>query len=330
MVEKSGRQTINPRKAQIVEETASLISNSPVVGLINLKGFPAAALQEIKMKMHGQAEVKVVRKKLLRFALEKSKTVLLEHVPDQPALLLTKENPFKIYNFIVKNKSKCAAKTGDISEQEIIVSAGPTDLMPGPAMTTLNAVKIRSKVEGGKIAILNDVTVAKAGDTISESLVGVLSMLKMKPMSVGLNVTCVLENETIYPQDILYIDEIETLQNITNAATEAFNLAVESNYPTPDTIEFIITKSFREAKEVCLEANIITKDFIDDVLAKAVREANAIDKLVPDAPAEKKPVEAESKPEPSDTDKESAPASDTPASETSTEDNANQEKKEEN
>jgi len=331
MTEKKGRHGVNPQKAALVEETAKLISEYPVIGLINLKGFPAAALQEIKMKMHGRASVKVVRKRLLEFALEKSKKELIDKIPEQPAVLFSKENPFKIYKFIVQNKSACSAKAGDIAEQEITVSAGPTDLMPGPAMTTLNSVKIRSKVEGGKIAILNDVTVAKAGDKISEQLVSVLSMLKMKPMKVGLNVTHILEGDTIYPQDVLYIDEIQTLVNIQKAASEAFNLAVEACYPTPDTIEFLISKSFREAKEICLEAGIITKEFIDEILAKAVREANELDKLVPEVKEEKK---EEPKEEVKEEAKKDAPAPDTPASEASAEkkaeDNANQEKKEEN
>jgi large subunit ribosomal protein L10 len=287
-----GRETVNPVKEQLVNDTAKLISDYPIIGLIDLKGFPAAALQEIKAKLHGRGMIKVVRKKLLRFALEKTKTSLIEHIPDQPALILTEENPFKIYKFIVQNKSACSAKVGDVTEDEIIVSAGPTDLMPGPAMTTLSSVKIKSKVDGGKIAILSDVTVAKAGDTIDDKLSSVLSMLKMKPMKVGLNVKVVLEGETIYPQDVLYIDEVETLANLAQASNYAFNLSVEACYPTKENIEFIISKAFGEAKNLCVEASILEKDFIDDVLAKAVREANVLKELVPDAPEAK-----EAKPE---------------------------------
>jgi large subunit ribosomal protein L10 len=287
-MENKGRQTTNPEKMKIVEETASLISNSNVLGMIDLEGLPSAALQDIKLKLHGKGTIKVIRKKLLKFALEKSKPELLEKVPDQPAILFTNENPFKVYKFIVSNKSACAAKAGQLAEDDIEVSAGPTDLMPGPAMTTLSSVKIKSKVDGGKIAILNDIIIVKKGEEISETVAGVLSMLKMKPMKIGMNVTHILEGDTTYPSEVLYIDDMETMTNISTAVQEAFNLSVEAGYVTRDNVEFIITKAFREAKEICLEANIITKDFIDDVLMKAVREGNVLKNLVPDAPAKEK------------------------------------------
>jgi large subunit ribosomal protein L10 len=316
-MEKKGRETINPEKMKIVEETANLISNSKILGMIDLEGLPSAALQDIKLKLHGKGTIKVIRKKLLKFALEKSKPELLKNVPDQPAILFTEENPFKIYKFVVSNKSACAAKAGQIAEDDIEVSAGPTDLMPGPAMTTLSAVKIKSKVDGGKISILKDVGVVKKGEEISEQVAGVLSMLKMKPMSVGLNVTYILEGDTIYPGEVLYIDDVETMTNISTAVLEAFNLSVEAGYVTADNVEFIITKAFREAKEICLEANIITKDFIDEILMKAVREGSVLKDIIPDAPEEKVEEKIEVKEESAEVNEESK-------------DNAQEENKEEN
>jgi large subunit ribosomal protein L10 len=276
---KKGRTGINPRKAAIVEETVKMINEYPIFGLADLKKLPAAALQNIKMKMGGKAKIAVIRKKLLKFALEKAKPEMVKYIPEQPALVLTKENPFMIYKFIQQNKSSVSAKVGDIAEDEITVSAGPTDLMPGPALTTLSSAKIKAKVEGGKIAIIKDITIAKAGDEIDEKIVTVLSMLKMKPMKVALNVTHMLENGTIYDSDLLFIDDAQTLQNIATASGHAFNLAVEAGYPTSETIEFIISKAFNEAKGLCVEANIISKEFIGDILAKAVREANALPKV---------------------------------------------------
>jgi large subunit ribosomal protein L10 len=151
--------------------------------------------------------VRIAKKTVIMRAIEKSdKKSLLEKMVNQPALIFTRENPFKIYKQIDRNRSKVSAKPGDVAPDQIVVNAGPTDLPPGPAISTLSSAKIPAKVEGGKIAVIRDVVVAKKGDKITPELASILNMLKLKPIEIALNVVAIWEGGMLFTKDVLAVD----------------------------------------------------------------------------------------------------------------------------
>ncbi len=272
---------VKPEKIKAVEDLAKLISNYNVVGILNLYKTPASVLQKTKTILREKAVIKVAKKSIIIRALEKAgKDKLKEFVKDYPALILTNQDPFKVYNFLQKKKIPAFAKPGDIAEKDIEVKAGPTDLMPGPAISTLTKVKIPAKVEGGKIAIMKDKVVCKAGEKISLDLASALQLLKLKPMEIGLNIIAFEEKGIIYTKEQLLIDEEKVFNDFQIAVQNAFNLSINSGYPTKETISFMITKAFLNAKQLGLEAGIIEPGVIEDLLAKAKTQAEALKEKV--------------------------------------------------
>lgn len=281
--EKKGRKEPKKEKLNKVEELKRLIEENPVVGIINIHKMPAAPLQSIRYSIREGAKIVVTKKDLILRALEKSgnKSSLASHVVTQPALIFSTMNPFKLYRIIQKSKSKVAAKAGDIAIGEIVAPAGPTDLPPGPAITSLSKVKIMAKVEGGKIAVIKDVVVARKGDVISPDIASALSMLKIQPMEIGLDVTSIWENGTIYNKDVLAVDEDKIIADMGLAASQAFNLAMNAGWVNKQTIGPMISKAFMNAKTLGIEACILDKEFIGDLLAKGKRQAEALKEKVP-------------------------------------------------
>jgi large subunit ribosomal protein L10 len=281
--EKKGRKEPKKEKLEKVEELKRLIEENPVVGIINIHKMPAAPLQSIRYSIRDGAKIVVTKKELILRALEKSgnKSSLINHVVTQPALIFSTMNPFKLYRIIQKSKSKVAAKAGDIAICEIVAPAGPTDLPPGPAITSLSKVKIMAKVEGGKIAVIKDTIVAKKGDVISPDVASALSMLKIQPMEIGLDVTSIWENGTIFNKDVLAVDEDKIMADMGLAASQAFNLAVNAGWITKQTIGPMIAKAFMNAKTLGIEACILEKETIGDLLAKGKRQAEALKEKVP-------------------------------------------------
>lgn len=237
-------------KAKQVEELANLINQYPIIGIINMHKTPAKAFQRIKEKLYGKALIRVIKKNMILRALEKTRKDLKQYVDIQPAVLFTKMDPFKLYVFLQRNKSPAPAKPGDIAIKDIEVKAGPTDLMPGPAISTLSKAKIPAKVEGGKIAIMKDKLICKKGEEITEEIATALNLLKMEPMEVGLNIIAISEDQKIYTKDQLYINEEELLDNIVLASTYAINLSMNTNYPTKQTIELMIIRAVINAKQI--------------------------------------------------------------------------------
>jgi large subunit ribosomal protein L10 len=278
---KKGRAEPRKDKIEAVDALSAKISKYPVIGVMSLHKVPADALQKIRGEL-SEAVIKVERKAVIEKALEKSgRADLIKMVSSQPAVIMSAMNPFKLYKFIIKKKSKAAAKPGDIAPDDIMVSAGPTDIPPGPAISALSKVKIPAKVEGGKIAVSKDVIVAKKGDVISAELASALSMLKVQPMEIGLDISALTEGGVFYGRDALNVDEAQILADIGKAALQAFNLSLNSGYPTKQTIGLMITKAFLNAKTLGLEAGILDSGVIEDLLAKAKRQADALASKIP-------------------------------------------------
>lgn len=248
-----------PKKEKIkaVEDLAEAIKKHQVIGILNLYKTPAYALQDIKIDIRGKAIIKVAKKSIISFALEKAgKGILKEFVNEYPALILSDVDPFRLYLLLQKKKIEAPAKPGDMAIRDIEVKAGPTELMPGPAISTLSKVKIPAKVEGGRIAVIKDIVVCKAGKKVSMDLASALQLLKLKPMEIGLNIVVLEENGTVYNKDQLFVDEEKLLVDIQIAIQNAFNLAINSDYPTKETIGFMLAKAQMQAKQLATEAKI--------------------------------------------------------------------------
>ncbi len=282
MVEKKGRAKPPEGKIKGVKELAELLGKYPVVGIIDLYKLPANALQKMRVSLRGKAEIKVAKRSIVEraFDIVPEKAMLKEKLGIQPAILFSSENPFRIFKLIQKSKSKASAKPGDIAIDDITVNAGPTDIPPGPAISALSKVKIPAKVEGGKIAVAKNALVAKKGDIISADLASALSMLKIQPMEIGMNVTSMLEGGVVYSKESLTIDEGKVLADLLMAAQHGINLSVNAGFPTGQTIELMLGKAYREAKNLGTEANILDTGIVEDVLGKAERQAKALQNLI--------------------------------------------------
>jgi large subunit ribosomal protein L10 len=243
------RETVNPKKIEEVKRLAELLSKYSNTGILDFYKMPSAALQKIKSELYGKATLKKAKKNIILFALDKAnKSNLKEFVGAHPALILTDMDPFRLSIFLQKKKSNVAAKPGDAVKNDIEVKAGPTDLPPGPAISTLTKVGIAAKVEGGKIAVMRDKVVLKAGENVSGDLAAALNLLKMEPIEIGLTLVAMLEKNNVYKKDQLFVDIEKLMNDVSLAASQAFNLAINSNYYTKQTIEFLLAKAYREAK----------------------------------------------------------------------------------
>ena len=242
---RKGRETPNPKKLEKVNWLKDRTKDLKVFGLADLSGLPASALVNIKFSLHDDAEIRVVKKIIIQRALKGTPfEKILEIMDGQPALIFSNKDPFKLYNTIKKKKTPIAAKVGDIAPEDIVVPAGPTDLAPGPAITALSKVGIKSKVEGGKIAIIKDKTICMEGKELTEDMVAVLNMIGLKPMETSLNILGMFEDGMLYKKDVLSIDEEMVYNDIVLGIQQALNLTVDIGYPTKDNIDLFRLLAF--------------------------------------------------------------------------------------
>ena len=267
-------------KKKVVAEFVKLFKEYPIIGAVDMETLPAKQLQIIKAKLRDRCVILMTKRRLMVKAIEQAKVEgldkLIPHLKGMPALLFSKENPFTLFKIIKQNKSKAPAKAGQTAPHDIKIPAGPTPFAPGPVIGELGALGIKSKVEAGKIKIIEDAIVCKEGEKISEQLAGMLIRLSIFPMEVGLGLVAVFEKGEILDKSVLDIDEEQFDKDLTGAILHALNLSVEAGYITKDNIEVMITKAVSDARGVAKECGVITDDLIDEFLAQGTREAGAL------------------------------------------------------
>jgi large subunit ribosomal protein L10 len=195
--------------------------------------------------------IKIYKKSVLQFALKKLNkqniNELEKVVPMQPGIILTNLAPFKLYGKINKLKPSTFIKEGDIAQNDIEVKAGPTDLLPGPAISEFAKVKIPAGVEGGKIAVKKNTIVAKTGDIITSDIANILRKVKIQAGEVKLNVAVLYENGETFTRDVLKLIE-EYPEKIKEAVNQALNLSIGIGYPTKKNVKFLLAKAYNQAK----------------------------------------------------------------------------------
>ncbi len=287
------------KKEKIVNAFKELIDKSRVVGLLNMSFLPAKQLQKIKKELRDTVQIKMSRKRLINLAISKSKKSGLKKLDidsvSQPALIFSDIDSFKLFSHIKKRKMPAPAKEGAIVPKDVYIEEGPTDLPPGPAMSEIQKLGIKTKVEKGKIVIQSRKKVLNAGDVISKDVANVLNKLGIEPLEIGLDVVSTYENGQIFTKEILDIDEKEYFNKIVDCAQKAFNLSVNAGIPTKDNIEFIIQSAFQKAKNLGINAEIMDKDIVGDLIAKAVAEAKALESQLDFKVPENEPAVEETK-----------------------------------
>src|SRR3989338_2152110 len=236
----------------------------------------------MRAQLRGKFFITMTKRRLIKLAFEEAKKTkkgieqLEAHLGGMPALIFTKENPFKLSRTLQRSKSPAPAKAGQTAPRDIIVQKGATSFAPGPIIGELAMAGIKSGVEGGKVAIKEDAVVARAGEKIKPKVAEILTRLGVQPMEVGLDLVAVYENGIIYGRDVLSVDEKEYLSRLSNAVRWAFNLAIEAGYPTKQTIQVLLGKAHNDAKSLGIAQNIFDKGIIEALLAKAETQMKSL------------------------------------------------------
>jgi len=280
-------------KIEYVQNLREELNRSLIFGISNVMDIPSSSLQQIRKSLREKGfDLKVVRKKLLIKALEdlakfdknyeKIIDLLEKNKRITIMLLIPREyvNPFIINKILEENKSYREARPGDVLEEDIVVRAGPTNFQAGPILSEFKKFNIKTKVEGGKIVIAEDATVAKKGDVVSRELADFLKKLNITPIPVKVKLLLVYDKKTIYTEEVLSVPLEKYLEDLKVAFKKAFAVSIHVGYPTKENIRILIRRSLENAYKLSIKTGIPTKYTIKDLIKKAIRIGNYIkDKL---------------------------------------------------
>ncbi len=284
---KNYKPKISKKNKYYADKIREYLKSNKSVGIIDVTGLPAPQFQEMRNKLRDKAKILIVKKTLISLVFKELEkefpniSSLTEKVEGVCGLIFTNENPFKIYNFIKKNKTEAPAKTGQKAPKDIVVKAGPTSFAPGPIIGELGSLKIKAGIENGKVAIKEDTVVAKEGEVISAKLAEILTRLDIKPMEVGLNIKVMYEGGIIYNRDVLDIDENYYIDMLKASASESLLLSIGLNYYTNENIDYFIGKLYRDALYLAVGIDYISKETFDKLIRKAESQALGVSNYLP-------------------------------------------------
>ena len=264
-----------------------LLNEYPVVGIVNVQSLPGKQLGVLRQKLRKDCLITMTTKQIIVRAINNMKNKegfdkLAGEVVGMPALLLTHSNPFKIAKLIRQSKSKAAAKPGQVAPRDLIIPAGPTQFTPGPIISELGALGLKTGVENGKIVIKDDKIIAKEGDVITKKIADALAKFSIEPMEIGLDLVAAYESGLIYGKKVLSVDPAQYVKMLTDAAAQSFALTIEVGYPTKENISRIVGKAFTTAKNFALDNSLPSSVVIERDIANAQRSAIALASNVPE------------------------------------------------
>lgn len=238
------------RKAKIVDELVKKIEESRSIMIASVKNLPAANFQEIRKKIRKEAEIKVYKKTIVLKAIEKIEKGGIKHMKDyvieDSALIFSKIDAFELSSMLAENRTSAKAKTGQEAPEDIMIRAGPTDLVPGPAISQLGAVGLKIAVEDGKIAIKEDKIIVKKGDKIKEAAADIMGKLDIKPFKIGFEPIVAFDfHENKFFKQVK-VEKDKEIEKLKNSAGRAIAFAVSIGWIARETLGFILAKAKAE------------------------------------------------------------------------------------
>ncbi|MBI2043474.1 50S ribosomal protein L10 [Candidatus Pacearchaeota archaeon] len=241
-------------KKSAVKELVELMKKKSTILIASVKNLPASQFQEISKKFRGKAIIKVLKKNLVLRALEESKNEELkkikDFVDDSTAVLFSDLDAFELAADLIQNKSPAKAKAGQTSLNDIEVEAGPTDLVPGPAISELGALGIQIQIDKGKITIKSPKIIVKKGEKISEQASSIMNKLDIKPFLVGFIPISAFDvkEKKLYRE--ISVNREEILKELRESFAKALAFAVHLGFATSETIKILIGKTGRHGKTI--------------------------------------------------------------------------------
>lgn len=254
MVKSKVSASTSKRKAKIVEDLVKTMEESRSIMIASVKNLPAANFQEIRKKIRGKAEIKIYKKTIILKAIDKIEKGAIKQMKDfvieDTALLFSKIDAFELSAILAESRTSAKAKTGQEAPEDIIIRAGPTDLVPGPAISQLGAVGLKIAVEDGKIAIKDDKVIVKKGEKIKEAAADIMAKLDIKPFRIGFEPMVAYDfKEDKFFSDVK-VDKDKEIENLKNSAGRAIAFALKIGWMCKETLVLILAKAKAEESKI--------------------------------------------------------------------------------
>lgn len=257
------------------------IKKAKSFAMVGIDRMPGRQFQQIRKSLRGKAKIKVVKKTLLKRAIDGMNIETLKQMDnfmDGPiAAIFSQENSFRLYKEIEASRTKAPAKGGEIAPEDIVLEAKATNLKPGPVVGELQKAGIPASIDQGKVMIRKDTVVVKKGDKISREKAMALSKLEIMPLELGLNFRASYEDGIVYDSSVLGVSTHDFLNRLSSGHSMAIALSIHLDYYNRETTPIFVSKAHGSALALSLAVSYPTKENIHLLLGKGSSIAKSLE-----------------------------------------------------
>jgi len=273
------------RKEEAINKFLKLLKEYPTVMVGDFSRIPANHFEKVRKELSPDVKFFVMKKTLLKRACElsdrKGLKKLLDAMPQSLVIIFSRKDPFDTYKLISERKTEIFMKPGDVAEEDVVIPAGPTDLAPGPILMDLRAMNIPTKIQGGKVAIAETVTLLKKGERASAQITDLLRALNIKPLKVGFKVTGAIdESGLFYSPEVLSVTKEDILRLLGEAHMRSLNLAIELGEINRHTLAPMAQRAAVRAIALSMKLNWVSDLTIPLLMRKAVQLAKLLEEKI--------------------------------------------------
>jgi len=238
---------VSKEKLENVKKLVEQLKKNKTVMILSIKSLPSQQFQKMKKELRGKANILVAKKSMAIRAIEQAKLEgveeLLNQIKEDCAIAVSNDNAFELAAWFTDNQSPVPAKEGQIAEEDITISEGPTELVPGPVISELGALGLQIMVEDGKITIRKAKVVLKKGDKVNSSAASILQKLGVKPFMVGIIPLAVYDANEKRVYIGIKVDKKKTMAELLVSYSKALGFARGINYVCRETIGQLLAKA---------------------------------------------------------------------------------------
>lgn len=281
-------------KLEEVNRLVALIEQYEYICLIRTESIGSKQLQRIKKSLRGEAVILMAKNSMMVRAIQKitKKKAIEELIPfiqGSCAFAFTNTNPFQLNELLRQNKAKAPAKAGSISPKDITIPAGNTGFPPGPLISELGQVGLKTRVQGGSIWITEDHVIVKTGETVSRAQALVLSRLGIEPYEIYLKLSAAYDSGSVLSADVFEVTTSDIMAQFQEAVQAGLSLALSIKYVSSETLPMILQQANAEARSLVFATGFLTDETMPDMLARAEQQASTLAKTLKEKSPEAMP-----------------------------------------
>jgi large subunit ribosomal protein LP0 len=304
----TGGLSKSEKKARYFEKLRNLLVQYNKVIIVEADNIGSNHFQQIRQSVRPYGVIvmgknTLMRKVIRKLALENEDLEeLLPLVKGNIGLVLVKGDLSEARRKLKENRKPAAAKVGAIAPIDVFLEPGGTEMEP--TMTSFfQALNIPTKINKGKVEIVQQVHLIKEGSKVGNSEATLLQKLDIQPFSYGLEITAVYDNGTVYDQKILDLTDADILAKFNRGVQRIAAIGLQVGYPTIASVPHSIIKGYKNVVAISLATDYTIKqtekmkEYLKDPSAFAVAAPVVAAAATTSAPAASKAKEPEPEPE---------------------------------